>query len=214
MTDTLASSRLRRLAQRSTVERESAMERCELCGRPVPDRHRHLMNLDDRELMCACQACTILFGSKAASAGHYRLVPDRRLRLAGFELSDLLWEELRLPVEMAFFFRSSREERVMAYYPSPMGPTESQLRLEAWRELEEANPVLGTLEPDVEALLVNRARGAREYLIVPIDDCYALVGLIRTCWRGLTGGKEVWERIGGFFEDLNRRAKEVAWPTG
>jgi len=214
VTDTLPSSRLRRLAQRSTVERESAQERCELCGVPIPDRHRHLMNLDDRELMCACQACTILFGSKAASAGHYRLVPDRRLRLPGFELSDLTWEELRLPVEMAFFFRSSREERVMAYYPSPMGPTESQLRLDAWRELEEANPVLGTLEPDVEALLVNRARGAREYLIVPIDDCYALVGVIRTGWRGLTGGKEVWERIGSFFDDLNRRAKEAAWPTG
>jgi hypothetical protein len=115
---------------------------------------------------------------------------------------------------MAFFFRSSREERVMAYYPSPMGPTESQLRLDAWRELEAANPVLGTLEPDVEALLVNRARGARDYLIVPIDDCYALVGVIRTGWRGLTGGKEVWERIGSFFEDLNRRAKEAAWPTG
>jgi len=214
VTDTLPSSRLRRLARRSTVERESAQERCELCGVPIADRHRHLMNLDDRELMCACQACTILFGSKAASAGHYRLVPDRRLRLPGFELSDLTWEELRLPVELAFFFRSSREERVMAYYPSPMGPTESQLRLEAWRELEEANPVLGTLEPDVEALLVNRARGAREYLVVPIDDCYALVGLIRTGWRGLTGGKEVWERIGSFFDDLNRRAKEAAWPTG
>jgi Family of unknown function (DUF5947) len=214
MTDTVASSRLRRLARRSTMERESVMERCELCGQPIPDRHRHLMNLDDRELMCACQACTILFGSKAASAGHYRLVPDRRLRLTGFDLSDLLWEELRLPVEMAFFFRSSREGRVMAYYPSPMGPTESQLRLEAWEELEAANPVVATLEPDVEALLVNRARGAREYLIVPIDDCYALVGLIRTGWRGLTGGKEVWERIGAFFEDLNRRAKEVAWPTG
>jgi hypothetical protein len=209
VTDTLASSRLRRLAQRSTVEREATLERCELCGEPIPDQHRHLLDLSDRELRCACRGCTILFASKAASAGHYRLVPDRRLRLPGFELSDLMWEELRLPVEMAFFFRSSAEERVMAYYPSPMGPTESQLRLEAWQELHGANPVLGTLEDDVEALLVNRARGARQYLIVPIDECYSLVGLIRTRWRGLTGGKEVWEAIGKFFDDLNRRAKEA-----
>ena len=47
-----------------------------------------------------------------------------------------------------------------AYYPSPMGPTESLLELDAWAALEAANPVLATLEPDVEALLVNR-RAAR-----------------------------------------------------
>ena len=39
--------------------------------------------------------------------------------------------------------------------------------------------MLATLEPDIEALLVNRARGARRHWIVPIDECYALVGLIR-----------------------------------
>ena len=65
-----------------------------------------------------------------------------------------------------------------------MGATESLLELDAWEALEAANPVLATLEPDVEALLVNRARGAREHWLVPIDECYALVGLIRTRWRG------------------------------
>ncbi len=48
---------------------------------------------------------------------------------------------------------------MQAYYPSPMGATESLLRLEAWKELEAANPVLATLEPDVEALLVDRRSG-------------------------------------------------------
>jgi hypothetical protein len=214
MTGALGSSRLGRLAQRSASEREAALERCELCGEPIPAEHRHLLDLRDRELMCACRACSILFASAAASAGHYRLVPDRRLRLEGFVLDDLTWEELRLPVEMAFFFHSTAEGRVVAYYPSPMGPTESQLRLEAWEALAAANPILATLEPDVEALLVDRARGARHHLVVPIDDCYALVGLIRTRWRGLTGGKEVWEEIGRFFDVLERRAKEVTWPTG
>jgi hypothetical protein len=88
-----------------------------------------------------------------------------------------------------------------------MGPTESLLELDAWTALEAANPVLGTLAPDVEALLVNRARGARQHYLVPIDDCYALVGLIRTRWRGLTGGTEVWREIGTFFERLDRRAR-------
>ena len=108
---------------------------------------------------------------------------------------------------MAFFFHSTAAGRVQAFYPSPMGPTESLLGLEAWAELERANPVLGTLAPDVEALLVNRARGARGHWIVPIDECYALVGLIRTHWRGFTGGAEVWEELARFFETLDRRAK-------
>jgi hypothetical protein len=203
-------TRLGALARRSTVTREAALERCELCGAAIAPAHRHLLDLAKRELMCSCQACSVLFASPAASAGHYRLVPDRRLRIDDLELSDVAWEELRLPVEMAFFFRSSAEGRVQAFYPSPMGPTESLLGLEAWAELERANPVLATLEPDVEALLVNRVRGARGHWIVPIDDCYALVGVIRTRWRGFTGGSEVWEEIGRFFEELDRRARPAS----
>jgi hypothetical protein len=160
--------------------------------------------------MCACQACSILFDRRAAGAGHYRLVGDRRLRIEDFELDDVMWADLRLPVDMAFFFHSSQAERVMAYYPSPMGPTESLLGLEGWQRLETANPVLRTLEPDVEALLVNRVRGARQQWIVPIDECYALVGLIRTSWRGLTGGGEVWKAIAGRFEELDRRSRAAS----
>jgi hypothetical protein len=203
-------TRLGALAQRGTVEREAALERCELCGNPIAPEHRHLLDLSKRELMCTCQACSVLFASDAASAGHYRLVGDRRLAIPDLELSDLAWEELRLPVEMAFFFHSSAAGHVQAFYPSPMGPTESLLGLEAWEALEEANPVLRTLVPDVEALLVNRVRGARGYWLVPIDDCYALVGLIRTRWRGLTGGAELWQEIGRFFEELDRRARPAA----
>jgi hypothetical protein len=205
--DTLSSSRLRRLAQRSAGEREAGLERCELCAAPIAPEHRHLLDLGSRELMCACRACSLLFDRSAASAGHYRLVPDRRLRVDDLELTDLAWEELRLPVELAFLFRNSRAERVMAFYPSPMGATESLLALEAWRALEEANPILLGLEDDVEALLVNRARGARRHWIVPIDDCYELVGLIRMHWRGLTGGQEVWQEIGRFCDGLDRRAR-------
>ncbi len=157
--------------------------------------------------MCACTACKILFDRGAAGGGHYRLIPERRLRLAGFDLADAAWEGLRIPVEMAFFFHNSAAQRVVAFYPGPMGATESLLGLEAWQALEADNPVLGEIEPDVEALLVNRARGARGHWLVPIDDCYALVGLIRTRWRGLTGGKEVWEEIGRFFETLDGRSR-------
>ena len=64
------------------------------------------------------------------------------------------------------------------------------------------------MQPDIEALLVNRPRDAeRQGWLVPIDDCYRLVAVIRTRWRGFTGGKEVWLEIEGFFEELDRRAR-------
>jgi len=204
---TVASSRLARLAQRSAEDRRAAAEQCELCGEAIPAAHRHLLDLDSRELLCACRPCSLLFDNPAAGAGHYLLVPERRLRIDDFALEDLVWEQLRVPVDMAFFFHSSAAGRVQAFYPSAMGATESLLGLEAWVELGAANPVLRTLEPDVEALLVNRARGARRHWIVPIDDCYALVGLIRSHWKGLTGGAEVWRQIPKFYDELDRRSR-------
>ena len=61
----------------------------------------------------------------------------------------------------------------------------------------------------MEALLVNRAKGAREHFLVPMDECYSLVGLIRIHWRGFSGGQEVWEEIDRFFEALKGRSKTV-----
>jgi hypothetical protein len=205
---TPATPRLRALARQAPPVPEPD-ERCDLCGAPIPARHRHLLALSSRQLVCACRPCALLFDRGGAGNGRYRLVPERRLRLGDFAMSDLVWEELRIPVDMAFFVHSTAAGRVVALYPGPMGPAESQLELAAWRELEAANPILGDLELDVEALLVHRARGARRYWLVPVDDCYELVGLIRTRWRGLSGGREVWQEIERFFEDLDRRARSA-----
>jgi hypothetical protein len=210
-TPTFTTSRLRRLAQRSTERERPAPpgEQCELCGEALPPEHRHLVDLSSRALLCACRACTLLFDHRAAGGGHYRLVPDRRRRIVDLELDDALWDRLRIPVEMAFFFHSSQAGRTVAFYPGPAGATESLLDLEAWRELEAANPVLGELEPDVEALLVNRAAERPDYWLVQIDDCYDLVGVIRSHWSGLSGGQAVWAEIARFFERLGSRAKAV-----
>jgi hypothetical protein len=185
-------------------------EQCELCNTPIPSAHRHLLELSSRELICVCRPCSLLFDRGGSGNGRYKLVPERRLCLEDFVMSEQAWEELRIPVEMAFFFYSSAEERVVAYYPGPMGPTESQLELSSWQEIERANPVLGELEVDVEALLVNRIRGARRHWLVPLDDCYGLVGVIRTRWRGLTGGSEVWQEIDRFFVELDSRARSAS----
>jgi hypothetical protein len=209
-TGSLAGSRLARLAQR-TADPVAAEpdELCELCNAPIPSAHRHLLELSSRELICACRPCSLLFDRGGSGNGRYKLVPERRLRLEDFAMSEDAWEELRVPVDMAFFFHSSAEQRVVAYYPGAMGPTESQLELRSWQELEQANPILAELETDVEALLVNRVRGAREHWLVPLDECYALVGVIRTRWRGLSGGSEVWQEIDRFFVELNSRARST-----
>jgi uncharacterized protein DUF5947 len=204
--------RLAALARGSAAQ--PAQERCDLCATPLPAGHRHLLDLSKREPLCVCRPCSVLFASDAASAGHYRMIGDRRLRVDDLALDDVAWEDLRLPVEMAFFVADSEAGRVRAYYPSPMGATESLLALESWTALADANPVLGTLTPDVEALLVNRVRGARRHWIVPIDDCFSLVGLIRTRWRGFTGGAEVWGEIARFFEELDRRARPASRNDG
>jgi hypothetical protein len=180
---------LRRLAQRSTAERSEAMEKCELCGTPIPASHSHVLELSTRDVKCACRPCGLLF----ERAEKLRLIPTDVYAAADLELP---WEELRLPVDIAFFFRAGGEWK--AYYPSPMGPTESLLPVAL--ELE--------LADDVEALLVNRVRGARRQWIVPIDVCYELVGLIRMRWRGFTGGADVWRELDAFWDGLDRRARD------
>jgi hypothetical protein len=206
---TPATSRLAALARPQLPA--VAEERCELCGEVLPEEHRHVADVRNRTLLCACRACAVLLGRPGAGGDHYRLVPERRLLLRGLRLSDEQWSNLQLPVDLAFFFPSTPAGRVVALYPSPLGATESQLGLEAWEELERENPVLQELEPDVEALLVNRARGTREHFLVPIDDCYALVALIRSRWKGFAGGEEVWREIDRFFDRLRAKARtEVA----
>jgi hypothetical protein len=201
-------SRLAQLARpmpAPALAANEAEERCDLCAAPLPPGHRHLVDVETRRILCACRACTLLFARPGAGGGHLRLLPTRRQRLDDLQLDDELWGRLQLPVEMAFFFHSSPADRVIALYPSPLGATESLLELDAWDELAGANPVLRELEPDVEALLVCRARGMREHWRVPIDDCYELVGLIRTHWRGFGGGEDVWRALARFFDDLPGR---------
>lgn len=202
---------LRGLAQRRRQNLEW-VEHCELCGEVIPASHAHLLNLSNRELVCVCQPCSLLFSEQGSGAGKYLLVPRRYLALEDFQMSDEQWDDLMIPVNMAFIYRSTGARPVMAYYPSPAGATESLLDLEGWQALVKSNPILDELVPDVEALLVNRVTEARAYYLVPIDACYELVGLIRRSWRGLSGGSEAREAITTFFQEIQRKAQPV--PAG
>jgi hypothetical protein len=188
---------------RRFVRPRTARERCEICDAGLADDHAHLVELSTRRLLCACEACAILFSDP--NAARFRRVPRRIRLLADFRMTDEAWESLQLPINLAFFLQSTPAGKVVAMYPSPAGATESPVEPEAWKGLEDENPSLRDLEPDVEALLVNRIGGARECYRVGIDECYKLVGLIRTHWRGLSGGQAAWEEIRQFFVDLKRR---------
>jgi hypothetical protein len=192
-------------ALRRFVRERPRGPRCELCAGDLAADHQHLLEPARRRLLCCCDACAVLFSSQTHS--RYRRVLARIQFLPDFSMTDAQWEELLIPINLAFFFRSSLEGRVVAVYPSPAGATESLLTLEAWRELEKANPIVRELESDVEALLVNRVGQARESYRVSIDECYKLVGLIRTNWRGLSGGSQAWEAIAQFFAGLKARSR-------
>src|SRR5580704_2528819 len=203
---------LRRFARRPRRQ----VEQCEMCSAELHTEHPHLIDLTQRRMHCACDACAMLFSGRAGTK--YRRVPRDIRRLSNFQISDAEWDSLLIPINLAFFFQNSVDSRVSALYPSPAGATESLLPLEAWSGIVQANPALNQLEPDVEALLVNRVGQARgsapaEYYIVPIDACYRLVGLIRIHWRGLSGGTEVWQEIGNFFADLRSRSQVVTEET-
>jgi hypothetical protein len=141
--------------------------------------------------------------------GRFKLVPRDARLLADFQVTDAEWEGLALPINLVFMFHNSRTKKLTALYPSPAGATESLLPLANWSALVEKNPPLASLESDVEALLVNRVGEVRDYFIAPIDVCYELVGLIRTHWRGLSGGSAVWEHIQKFFSRLRAPSEIV-----
>jgi hypothetical protein len=171
-------------------------ERCELCAIEIGERHAHVVDVEERALKCTCRPCSFLFASSGPAAGRLRTVPERylaaRLVPGALDLVDI-------PVEVAFFFRSSVSGRVTAFYPGPAGATESLLEIELWDGIVADADVLD----DVEAVLV---RGGSEAYVVPIDACYELIGNLRRLWRGFDGGREARDYTEAFFEGLRARA--------
>jgi hypothetical protein len=195
-----ALANLQRFAQKT----RTGQEFCELCATPLAPEHQHLFELKKRSITCACDPCAILFVDNVRQS--YRRIPRDVRRLRDFRMDDEQWDSLLIPIKLAFFVYSTTAGRVIAQYPSPAGAMESSLDLQYWDEIVKHNPVLKQFAPDVEALLVNRVCDPAQYYRAPIDQCYRLVGLIRTHWRGLSGGSEVWRRIQEFFQQLDERS--------
>jgi hypothetical protein len=178
-------------------------ERCDMCATAVVPEHGHVVDLQSRRLLCACRACYLLFTDEHAHL-RYRAVPDRYLSFGGPLLDERAWDELQIPVGLAFLFHNSAHDRMVALYPGPAGATESELDLPAWDRIGSGRPELATLRPDVEAILVRRGV---EGFLVPIDACYELVGRLRRVWRGFDGGREAHQSIDEFFERVRARSR-------
>jgi Family of unknown function (DUF5947) len=206
---------LRRLAQRGHAGRdeppdEAPHERCELCAEPIPGEHRHLLDRTAGRLRCACRACALVLDRGGRAGGRYRLVPERSLELPALAHDDARWADLKLPVSLAFLVRRESGGPV-AIFPGALGPTDAPIEPSAWAALEAVYPAVRDMECDVEAVLVHRVRGAHECWIAPIDACYRLVALVRSQWRGIAGGDEVWREISRFFEGIRRQdTREMA----
>jgi hypothetical protein len=193
-------------ALRRFAQTRPDVERCELCAAELSPDHPHLLNRASRQIACSCDACATLF----AGQHHPRFlrVPRRIIRPRNFRFTDAAWDAMTLPIHLAFFLRQATGETAVLY-PSPAGVMESTIELPPWDLLFASDTSLLAVEPEVEAFLVNRigdANGGHAAFIVPIDTAYRLVGLIRTRWRGLSGGRELWQSIQDFFAALEHQA--------
>lgn len=187
---------------------------CELCAVPVGDGHRHVVDLEDRRLLCACGACAVL--SARSSDGRFRTVPGEVRAPRGWSIRAEDFDALGITVGLAFLVRSSKLGRWTVVLPSPAGPTEAELSDAARATFEQGlgphgRAFVATVEAEVEALLVRRRRdGSSGAYIVPIDVAYELAGLIRQRWSGISGGDEVDGALDAFFARLAERAEPKA----
>jgi hypothetical protein len=189
----------------------SAQERCEMCAEEIGAQHQHVVDVVGRGLMCTCRPCYLLFTAEGAEL-RYRAVPDRYLSFPGLRLDARQWDELEIPVGLAFLFTNSVLGRTVAFYPGPAGATESELPLGAWDRVLDATPALRSMAPDVEALIVRMPDGSagspdKLSYLVPIDRCYELVGSLRRAWRGFDGGQEARALLAAFFADVAARSR-------
>jgi hypothetical protein len=187
----------------------SREQRCDMCGEVIGDRHRHVVDLDHRRLLCTCPGCGLLFIAEGAGGGRYRAVPDRFVELATGPRALALWEALEVPVGVVFFVSSSRTGRVSAFYPGPAGATESLLALGSWQQALSELPGAAGVSPDVEAVLMRVGEGGQgaECFIVPVDACYELAGRLRQLWRGFDGGAEAKAALEEFFSEVRAQCR-------
>jgi hypothetical protein len=178
--------------------------RCELCAAPIGERHRHVLERQARALRCACHACAVLFRDSQAGGGRFSTVPERVLVDPAPAVDPARpVAEAALPVRLSWLVRD--QTGWSAFFPSPAGPVQAEAPPQC-----HADRLAAAVEPELEALLVHRRPGGSvERLLVPVDVCYELAGIVRRRWRGLHGGEEAWRAIDELFARLRARSEPL-----
>lgn len=182
------------------AEHDEPEAACELCAAGVHAGHRHLLQLEQRRIVCVCESCF----ERGARDAEFRQTNARVEWLEDFRLPEHVWTALGPPAGLALFLRSSSAGRVVALNPRASGAAESELPAADWARLASDNPALERLEPDAEALIVDRLGRTPRHLIAPIDACQRLVGLVQSRTRA-QAGEDLGPALDDFFYGLRRR---------
>ena len=174
-----------------------ADEWCELCGAGLPSDHRHLIQLDERRLLCACETC---WSVPPAS----RRPPGRSLGpqwLRDFDLPDAPWASFGILIGLAFFTRTGDPERLLLFLPEsrsrgcPDGAPHSTKS--SCQRVRAMNP--GARAPRAGLRSSDRQPHGRAPSPRPSHGsttAHRLVGMIKTSWgKGSRGGTgPSWDR--------------------
>ena len=95
-----------------------AGERCEMCAEPIADGAPARGGPGEPRPDVHLPGCYLLFTAEDAEL-RYRAVPDRYLSFPDFDLDARQYDELEIPVSLAFLFHNSVLDRVVAFYPGP-----------------------------------------------------------------------------------------------
>lgn len=145
--------------------------RCEVCGGERPDHHAHVADVDDRRLLCVCDACRLLL--EGQGRGRLRAVPaDTTRHVLAEPAAPHWWDALDLPVGLVFLLCSGSDAELVAAYPGPAGVIESD------------RPVAGVPDelrpaPDTEALVVLASGDRFDAWLAPVTVAYGIAGRLR-----------------------------------
>ena len=191
---------LRRLQMREMPDGPQPIEAdCDLCGTSMPEDHRHLLELEERRIVCVCESCWALRSGEAQYCPPARGSSCSTTSTCPTSCGRGCASRSAWPSSFARTTASWRSTRAPPARPSPSS------ELEAWDELVGRNGVVGDIERDSEALVVDKLNDGIQAAIVPTDEAYRMVGLVKANWQGISGGQGVPAAVAGFFDELRAR---------
>ena len=170
---------------------------CELCPIGIGEDHRHLLHLVERRIVCVCETCW----STRSGDPEFRPPGSRTLVLDDFDMTDEVWQSFGIPIGLTFLCArvsaagSSPSTRARRVRPSPSSTSAPGTRCA--RPTRSSTASSPTPRPSWST-----ARARRVYAIVPVDQAYKLVGLVKERWEGISGGRGVQEAVAEYFEAL------------